>query len=111
MFALSACGGSSDSSGGDESAIETAIEESATSENPKICSEFRTAAFNKAEYPEGNALKECEEATEIGYQRRRIGRHLERRSQRRIGDRRSRSHGQRPQRPEVRTRSSQASGR
>jgi hypothetical protein len=66
MFALSACGGSSDSSGGDESAVETAIEESATSEDPKICSEFQTEAFNEFEYPEGNALKECEEATESG---------------------------------------------
>jgi hypothetical protein len=65
-FALSACGGSSSSSGGDESAIETAIEESATSEDPKICSEFQTEAFNKNEYPEGNALKECEEAAESG---------------------------------------------
>jgi len=65
-FALSACGGSSDSSGGDESAVETAIEESATSEDPKICSEFQTEAFNEFEYPGGNALKECEEATESG---------------------------------------------
>ena len=65
-LALSACGGSSGSSGGDESAIEAAIEESATSEDPKICSEFQTEAFNESEYPEGNALKECEEATESG---------------------------------------------
>lgn len=63
---LSACGGSSGSSGGDESAIETAIEESATSEDPMICSEFQTEAFNESDYPEGNALKECEEATESG---------------------------------------------
>ena len=65
-LALSACGGSSGSSGGDESAIETAIEESETSEDPKICSEFQTEAFNESEYPEGNAQKECEEATESG---------------------------------------------
>jgi hypothetical protein len=66
LFALSACGGSSDSSSGDEAAVETAIEESATSEDPKICSEFQTEAFNEFEYPEGNALKQCEEATESG---------------------------------------------
>jgi hypothetical protein len=65
-LALAACGGGSSSSGGEESAIETAIEESATSEDPKICSEFQTEAFNKSEYAEGNALKQCEEATESG---------------------------------------------
>ena len=66
LFALSACGGSSDSSSGDEAAVKTAIEESATSEDPKICSEFQTEAFNEFEYPEGNALKGCEEAAESG---------------------------------------------
>jgi hypothetical protein len=66
LLALSACGGSSGSSGDDESAIETAIEESATSEDPKLCSEFQTEAFNESEYPEGNALKQCEEGTESG---------------------------------------------
>jgi hypothetical protein len=65
-LALSACGGSSGSSGGEDAAVETAIEESATSEDPKICSEFQTEAFNEFEYAEGNALKQCEEATESG---------------------------------------------
>lgn len=65
-LALSACGGSSSSSGGEDAAVETAIEESATSEDPTICSEFQTEAFNEFEYAEGNALKQCEEATESG---------------------------------------------
>jgi hypothetical protein len=64
---LAACGGGgSSSSGGDEGAIETAIEESATSQDPAICTEFQTEALNESEHPEGNALKECEEATEEG---------------------------------------------
>jgi predicted small secreted protein len=63
---LAACGGSSSSSGGDEASIETAIEESATSEDPTICTEFQTEAFNEEEFPEGNALEECEEKAESG---------------------------------------------
>ncbi len=64
---LAACGGSSSSSSsGDEASIEAAIEESATSTDPSICTEFQTEALNKREHPEGNALSECEEATEEG---------------------------------------------
>jgi hypothetical protein len=67
---LAACGGSSSSSSssssGDEASIETAIEESATSGEPSICTKFQTEALNKREYPEGNALKQCEEAAEEG---------------------------------------------
>ncbi len=66
MFALTACGGSSNSSGGDEAAIESTIEEAATSEDPKICTELQTETWNKQEHPEGNSLKECEEVTESG---------------------------------------------
>jgi predicted small secreted protein len=64
-FALAACGGSS-SSGGDEASIESTIEEAATSEDPKICTELQTENWNEQEHPEGNALKECEETTEAG---------------------------------------------
>lgn len=66
-MALTACGGGSSSSGSDdESAIEAAIETSATSTDPSKCSEVQTEAFNETESGKTGsaALKACEEEVE-----------------------------------------------
>jgi galactitol-specific phosphotransferase system IIB component len=67
-IALTACGGGSSSSGGEESAIEKAIETAATSSDPSKCTEVQTEAFNEAETGESGAaaLKTCEEEAEEG---------------------------------------------
>jgi hypothetical protein len=69
-LALTACGGggSSSSSGGsdDETAIEEAIETSATSSDPSKCTEAQTEYFNETETGKTGAaaLKVCEEEAE-----------------------------------------------
>jgi hypothetical protein len=66
-LALAACGGGGSSSSGggeDEAAIESAIEESATSTDPSKCTEFQTEAFNQQDQgvPAKEATKICEES-------------------------------------------------
>jgi hypothetical protein len=67
---LAACGGgggsSSSGSSGDESAIEEAIETSASSSDPSKCTEIQTAEFNESESGETGAaaLKTCEKEAE-----------------------------------------------
>jgi hypothetical protein len=68
-LALSACGGGGSSSSGgssDESQIEEAIETSATSTDPSVCTEFATQEFlEQTTTQEGPAaVKECEESSE-----------------------------------------------
>ncbi|MBS1843252.1 MAG: hypothetical protein JST53_02435 [Actinobacteria bacterium] len=65
-IALSACGGGSSSSGGEEGAIEKAIETAATSTDPSKCTEVQTEAFNEAETGKTGeeALEACEEEIE-----------------------------------------------
>ncbi|MBS1891249.1 MAG: hypothetical protein JST59_08145 [Actinobacteria bacterium] len=64
--ALSACGGGSSSSGGEEGAIEKAIETAATSTDPSKCTEAQTEAFNETEtgLTGEEALETCEEEVE-----------------------------------------------
>ena len=65
-MALSACGGGSSSSGGEEGAIEKAIETAATSTDPSKCTEVQTEAFNEAETGKTGeeAVETCEEEVE-----------------------------------------------
>jgi hypothetical protein len=67
-LALSACGGggSSSSGGDDEGAIVTAIEKSATANDPAKCTEFQTLAFNEQEKATSGkeATEICEEEAE-----------------------------------------------
>lgn len=68
-LALTACGGGGSSSSGgsdDEAAIESTIEESATSTDPSKCTEFQTEAFNQQDHgvPAKEATKVCEESVE-----------------------------------------------
>ena len=70
-LALTACGGGSSSSSGgsnDETAIEEAIETSATSSDPSKCTEVQTEAFNETETGKTGeaALKTCEKEVEEG---------------------------------------------
>lgn len=63
-LALSACGGGGGSS--DESQIEEAIETSATSSDPTVCSELQTQQFVEQSTSEEGpaAVKKCEESSE-----------------------------------------------
>jgi hypothetical protein len=65
-MALAACGGGSSSSGGEEGAIEKAIETAATSTDPSKCTEVQTEAFNETETGKTGeeALEACEEEVE-----------------------------------------------
>ncbi|MBS1893901.1 MAG: DUF4878 domain-containing protein [Actinobacteria bacterium] len=65
-MALSACGGGSSSSGGEEGAIEKAIETAATSTDPSKCTEAQTEAFNETETGKTGeeAVETCEEEVE-----------------------------------------------
>ncbi len=64
-FALSACGSSGNS---DESNIEEAIETSATSTSPSVCTEFSTQNFVEQTSSESGsgAVKKCEEEQKEG---------------------------------------------
>jgi hypothetical protein len=63
--AFSACGGGSSS---DESQIEEAIEKSAASEDPSVCTELQTRKFTEQTTQESGkaAVKNCEEEAEEG---------------------------------------------